>query len=389
MALVYSSAFFRTYLGNETEFIPVLTGTAPPPVSAMTDQIHVSFHAPDDSAMRLDVNRLNDGENLISNTLGDAVIQTGLNPYELCGGDFGERLCLVDEPSYRQPHNDDTFLLPDVTGLSQVWFGWDSMSSDYENLLPPDKRDVSGFSLIQFRVGLDFADPRNPAGLPQDFSVMLTNGNGDTYSVRVSEHSQALYYPPGDSYIIPKVILNTVPIPLAAFGGIDLTDIYSVRFDFDREQTGALLITDLAFSNAGDLTEPPVGSVDLSLEMTDSPDPVRLGKELTYRIIVTNLGTDTATGVILFNSLPPEVSFKQATDGCSYASGGISCPPIDLPAGEFEEYEFIVKVEESPADGRLQNTASVAAEQSDPDGSNNIQTVSTRVVSSGGGGKPR
>jgi hypothetical protein len=35
---------------------------------------------------------------------------------------------------------------------------------------------------------------------------------------------------------------------LSAFSGIDLTDVASVRFDFDRTASGALLISDLAFS---------------------------------------------------------------------------------------------------------------------------------------------
>jgi hypothetical protein len=39
-------------------FLPILTGEAPPPASAQTTNLHVSYHAPEPAAKRLDVNRL-------------------------------------------------------------------------------------------------------------------------------------------------------------------------------------------------------------------------------------------------------------------------------------------------------------------------------------------
>src|ERR1041384_4859612 len=82
--LAYMSAFFRAYVGGETQFIPILTGDAPPPPSAQTNNLFVSYHAP--ANRRLDVNRLLNDTNLTLNTLGGAATQTGLTPYELCGG---------------------------------------------------------------------------------------------------------------------------------------------------------------------------------------------------------------------------------------------------------------------------------------------------------------
>jgi hypothetical protein len=103
--LAYITAFFRTFLERESQFLPILTGDAPPPPSAMTDDIFVSFHAPDDPRFRRDINRLLDTANLTSNTLGGAVTQNGLTPYELCGGEAPQpRHCLPDEPLERQPH---------------------------------------------------------------------------------------------------------------------------------------------------------------------------------------------------------------------------------------------------------------------------------------------
>ena len=38
-------------------------------------------------------------------------------------------------------------------------------------------------------------------------------------------------------------------IPLSAFPGVDLTDVRSIRFNFDQRSTGAVVLTDLMFAN--------------------------------------------------------------------------------------------------------------------------------------------
>ena len=85
------------------------------------------------------------------------------------------------------------------------------------------------------------------ADLAQDFRVRLTDGAGLSASVRVSDVSGALFFPPGSTGPVPKVVLNTVRIPLSAFGGINLTNVRSVQFTFDERLQGAVLITDVAF----------------------------------------------------------------------------------------------------------------------------------------------
>jgi hypothetical protein len=68
--------------------------------------------------------------------------------------------------------------------------------------------------------------------------------------VRVGDVSTALFYPPGTVGPVPKVFLNTARIPLASFTGVNLSDIRSVKFNFDQTGQGALLISDLAFASA-------------------------------------------------------------------------------------------------------------------------------------------
>jgi hypothetical protein len=97
---------------------------------------------------------------------------------------------------------------------------------------------------------VNFSDARNLADLAQDFRVVLTDASGASSSVRVSDVSGALYFPPGEVAPVPKVVLNTVRIPLTAFTGINLNNVRSVQFTFDQRLQGGLLITDVAFASA-------------------------------------------------------------------------------------------------------------------------------------------
>jgi hypothetical protein len=246
--LAYMSAFFRAYVGGESQFLPILTGDAPPPPSAQTSNLFVSYHAPANS--RLDVNRLLNDTNLTLNTLGAAVTQTDLTPYELCGGEAPQpQRCLLDQPNARQPHTTPSARSP-LRGLSQLKTGWNNFTGNYRNNVPPALGNVSGFQAIQFRVSVNFADARNLADLAQDFRVVLTDASGSSASVRVSDVSSALFFPPGEVGPVPKVVLNTVRVPLSAFGGVNLNNVRSVQLTFNERLQGGVLITDVAFASA-------------------------------------------------------------------------------------------------------------------------------------------
>ena len=248
--LAYIAGFFRAYLGNEAEFFPMLTGAAPPPPSAQTNRIFVSYHAPDLPNLRRDVNRLLDFTNLTINTLGGIVAQSGFTPYDLCGGEAPQPpLCLPLQPNSRQPHTTPSARAPGRRGLSQLRGGWTSTSAFYRNDLPEGSRDASGFQALQFRAAVNFSDARNPPDVDQDLSVVLIDGAGNTASGRISDFSQALYYPPGRIGPVPKVVLNMVRLPLSAFTGVDLTDVRSIQFNLDQLGSGALLNSDIAFAN--------------------------------------------------------------------------------------------------------------------------------------------
>ncbi|MEM7586624.1 MAG: hypothetical protein AAF560_24760 [Acidobacteriota bacterium] len=247
-ASAYITGFFRRYLTEETEYMPLLTTGAPEPLSAMGAEVHVSYHAPDQSNMRRDVNRMISSTNLTTNTLGGSVTRSGLSPYRVCGGPSPQPQHCLSGSTSRQPHTTPSFR-SSMRGLSQLELGWSNTSARWTNQLPSGQRNVSGFAYLQFRAGVDFTDSRNPTGSAQDFSVRLTDGFGVSRTARVGNYANPLFDPPGTSGAVPKLFLNTVRIPMSAFSGINRSDVRSIEFRFDRRSTGGIMVTDLAFSN--------------------------------------------------------------------------------------------------------------------------------------------
>ena len=305
--LAYIVGFFRRYLGGESKFNSMFTGDTLPPASALTNNIFVTFHAPGDPSLRRDVNRILGAGNLTSNTLGGAVTQSGLVPYDVCGGAAPQpRHCLpFSESTARQPHTVESFLAPTRRGLSQLRIGWNDPAAEIINELPPGSRDVSGFFALQFRVSINFADSSNPTGVTQNFSVSLTDGDGNNANVNIADLSLAsrvLFYPPGTTSSVPKVILNGLRIPLSAFIDVNLTDIRSIKFGFDQNPQGALLISDITFVN----TAGPVDVyflVDLSGSFADD---LPIFKASAPNIMSTLMGSnpDTRFGVGSFEDYP-------------------------------------------------------------------------------------
>ncbi len=246
----YLTGFFRLYVGGETVFLPLFKGDAPPPPSALTSEIFSTYHAKESA--RLDVNRNLSGQGLSTNTLGGAVTAVGLTPYNKCGGNFPEpQHCLPTPPQItkRQPHTTPS-ARSSRRGLSQVRLGWDGLGATLTNEIPGG-RDVSGYAVVQFRASVNFDDARNVGA--QDLSVVLTDSSGNSASSLVSASSGALFFPPGligpPRRAVPKIVLNTVRIPLSVFKGIDLTNVVLVTLSYDQTQTGGLMISDLAFSD--------------------------------------------------------------------------------------------------------------------------------------------
>jgi hypothetical protein len=204
------------------------------------------------SAVRLDVNDTLNPGNLTVNTLGGNVTESGLLTYLMAGNGTvaGETsLVLPNESGSKQPDSVSSSLAPTKGGLSQLVVDWKSTSAYYENDLPAAYQNVSGYGTFQFRAAVNPSDFYNNA-LSENFSVALTDAEGHSVEVPVSSYTNWLFYPPGKVSPLPKLINQGIRIPLSAFVGIDLTQVTSVKFNFDRSPSGGLVFTELAFADA-------------------------------------------------------------------------------------------------------------------------------------------
>ena len=117
-------------------------------------------------------------------------------------------------------------------------------------------------------------------------------------------------------------------------------------------------------------------AADLVVTKSDSPDPVFLGRDLTYTLTVRNLGPSEATGVTLTDTLPARVNLVSAPAGCAEADGAVTCVIGTIAAGDSSTVNIVVS---STAIGSITNTVRVTANEGDPNTGDNA-TVQTTTV---------
>jgi hypothetical protein len=242
----YASAFFRQHVGGEQQFAPILeTKDIIPPASSMLDtsNVFVSFHP--GRTERIDVNRIDTVFNETVNTLAGAVTQFGLLSSGICGGGLAIPACAVASQAAKEPHKGTTT----KKGLAQMGMRWNDTADWYMNEIPAAFQDLTDVDAIQFRAALRFNECTPGQNL--DFTLQLIDSAGDVSSSIVHDYSYALFYQPGTSTsLLPKVMFNTIRVPVTGFSGIDIAKVRQIKFRFNRSTAGSILISDLAFVNS-------------------------------------------------------------------------------------------------------------------------------------------
>ncbi len=127
-----------------------------------------------------------------------------------------------------------------------------------------------------------------------------------------------------------------------------------------------------------------LATADLSITKTPAPGPYGTGLPLTYTLVVTNGGPNTATAVTVTDVLPPGTTFQSATPGgaCS-GTTTITCNAGTLTNGASATFTLTVTLPSSP--GPVTNTASVtaAATTADPNPANNSASSTITVIPAG------
>ncbi len=125
-----------------------------------------------------------------------------------------------------------------------------------------------------------------------------------------------------------------------------------------------------------------VSPLDLSINKSASPNPVLVGSNLTFQLVVTNTGTLSATNVMVTDTLPANVTFVSATPSqgsCNQVAGVVKCSLGNLLGGARATINIVVV---PTAVGALSNTATVAGNESESNTTNNSSTANVTVTSS-------
>jgi len=144
------------------------------------------------------------------------------------------------------------------------------------------------------------------------------------------------------------------------------------------------LLAVAAIANVG--AAAPSDSANLKITKADSPDPVRIGGQLTYTIGVEDLGPAPVTGVTVTDNLPKGVSLVSATGpsgACATQGGKVTCAIGSLTptAVNYGGSPATVTIVVAPnKTGTIRNTAIVKGDQKDSVNANNKATATTRVL---------
>ena len=124
---------------------------------------------------------------------------------------------------------------------------------------------------------------------------------------------------------------------------------------------------------------------NLALTKTDSPDPVSVGTAFTYSLTATNNGPVDATNVTLVDTLPADVDWQLATPSqglCVHSGeplgGTVTCTLGTIANGANATVD--IEVVAPGTTGVISNSATVSADEPDPDTSDNTATEETTII---------
>lgn len=117
---------------------------------------------------------------------------------------------------------------------------------------------------------------------------------------------------------------------------------------------------------------------DLSLSMTDAPDPARRGNKLVYTLVVRNDGPEPSESVTVTDTLPAAVSLLSAKSTRGSCAGGsiVTCSIGSLQSGESATITISARAR---VPGTATNTANVIATTPDPFAANNTASATTTI----------
>src|SRR5207247_657725 len=149
------------------------------------------------------------------------------------------------------------------------------------------------------------------------------------------------------------------------------TSITNSTYSIDSNETSPV--------NGAAVSTATLAGPTLSASMTDAPDPVGAGANLTYTIAYTNSGATGATGVVITDTVPANTTFVSATAGGTLASGVVTWSVGNLAAGASGSVQMVVRVASPLANGTsiTNSTYSIDSNETSPVSGASVSTAVT------------
>lgn len=203
-----------------------------------------AFMAPADDRLSLLLPAKED--HLVTNLAGGTITEDGVTTNFCPEGFYTPEMLPGSEPCRRV-----TVTIPGQPALVVVT--WPELGGEWKFALPAGEGDLSGYTTFTLRAAVDPLSSLNPEGIPQSFSLRLTDRAGNTATVPTRIDEPALVFPAGvvqDDSFFGSLFTSPVPMTsirwaLSEFAGVDLTEISEVALIFDQTPSGTLFINDL------------------------------------------------------------------------------------------------------------------------------------------------
>jgi uncharacterized repeat protein (TIGR01451 family) len=249
--------------------------------------------------------------------------------------------------------------------------------------------------LTPIGAGVDLAVQQNatpnPVTLGNTLTYNLTVTNGGSLPATGVSLMDGL--PAGVSYISAVASQGSCAgstTVVCALGDLASGASASVRIDVTPVVAGTLANSATVTASEADvnaandgasvsvLVNAPLTTADLSVTLSDSPDPVKRRTNLTYAITIRNSGPGSASGVTLKDTLPSNLRFVSAASSQGSCSGTstVTCNLGNIASGANASVTLVVRPRSA---GTYTNKASVSTSSTDSNTANNSVSATTTV----------
>jgi uncharacterized delta-60 repeat protein/uncharacterized repeat protein (TIGR01451 family) len=274
---------------------------------------------------------------------------------------------------------------------------------DFTNALPyPSTINVSGLNGVVTKATVTLTNLNHthandvdilmtsPAG--QNMLILANDGGGNAVNAMLTLDDDAPTPVPATGTIVTGTNSPNPVLPVAAFpspappapyatnlaackgsnpnGAWNLFVIDDTPLDSGNISSGWIL----SLTTAGVIP----AAADLVVGVTDIPNPVVVGSNITYTISVTNFGPSTASNVVVSAALPSTASFVSASPGYMLASNTVTFGNI---ANMAKDASITLSIVVQPfVVGSATNTVTVSTIVTDPNLADNTVAAVTAVV---------